>query len=213
MITLPDRCKVNKFIPKKTFYEKIGVSTSIKDDFINNIDKITWLYKLSEDTLGISKSQDVEEIQIFEIILKEKVLPKKIIKIISKAIPYKILFILKYDKDYCYSIKVDNIYFTEWNEDIEFNINGLTLETIYENIVKSIIKENNNTNTFDNIIENNNTNTFDNIIENKSKVDELSKKIEQLTNKVNNEKQFNKKVELNLELQRLKKEMEELKNE
>jgi hypothetical protein len=201
MITLPDRCKVNKFIPKKTFYEKIGVSTSIKDDFINNIDKITWLYKLSEDTLGISKSQDVEEIQIFEIILKEKVLPKKIIKIISKAIPYKILFILKYDKDYCYSIKVDNIYFTEWNEDIEFNINGLTLETIYENIVKSIIKENNN------------TNTFDNIIENKSKVDELSKKIEQLTNKVNNEKQFNKKVELNLELQRLKKEMEELKNE
>lgn len=201
MINLPDRCKVNKFIPKKTFYEKIGVSTSIKDDFINNIDKITWLYKLSEDTLGISKSQDVEEIQIFEIILKEKVLPKNIIKIISKAIPYKILFVLKYDKDYCYSIKVDNIYFTEWNEDIEFNINGLTLETIYENIVKSIIKENNN------------TNTFDNIIENKSKVDELSKKIEQLTNKVNNEKQFNKKVELNLELQRLKKEMEELKNE
>lgn len=201
MINLPDRCKVNKFIPKKTFYEKIGVSTSIKDDFITNIDKITWLYKLSEDTLGISKSQDVEEIQIFEIILKEKVLPKNIIKIISKAIPYKILFVLKYDKDYCYSIKVDNIYFTEWNEDIEININGLTLETIYENIVKSIIKENNN------------TNTFDNIIENKSKVDELSKKIEQLTNKVNNEKQFNKKVELNLELQRLKKEMEELKNE
>lgn len=201
MINLPDRCKVNKFIPKKTFYEKIGVSTSVKDDFINNIDKITWLYKLSEDTLGISKSQEVEEIQIFEIILKERVLPKNIIKIISKSIPYKILFVLKYDKDYCYSIKVDNIYFTEWNEDIELNINGLTLETIYENIVKSIIKENNN------------TNTFDNIIENKSKVDELSKKIEQLANKVNNEKQFNKKVELNLELQRLKKEMEELKNE
>lgn len=201
MINLPDRCKVNKFIPKKTFYEKIGVSTSVKDDFINNIDKITWLYKLSEDTLGISKSQDVEEIQIFEIILKEKVLPKNIIKIISKAIPYKILFVLKYDKDYCYSIKVDNIYFTEWNEDIDFNINGLTLETIYENIVKSIIKENNN------------TNIFDDIIENKSKVDELSKKIEQLANKVNNEKQFNKKVEINLELQRLKKEKEALLNE
>lgn len=201
MINLPDRCKVNKFIPKKTFYEKIGVSTSVRDDFINNIDKITWLYKLSEDTLGISKSQDVEEIQIFEIILKEKVLPKNIIKIISKAIPYKILFVLKYDEDYCYSIKVDDIYFTEWNEEIEFNINGLTLGTIYENIVKSIIKENDN------------TNTFDDIIENKSRVDELSKKIEQLTNKVNNEKQFNKKVELNLELQRLKKEMEALLNE
>ena len=44
-------------------------------------------------------------------------------------------------------------------------------------------------------------------------MDELSKKIEQLTNKVNNEKQFNKKVELNLELQKLKKEMEALLDE
>lgn len=201
MINLPDRCKVNKFIPKKTFYEKIGISTSVKDDFINNIDKITWLYKLSENTLGISKSQDVEEIQVFEIILKEKVFPKNIIKIISKAIPYKILFVLKYNENYCYSIKVDDIYFSKWNEDIKFNINGLTLETVYENIVKSIIKENDN------------MNSFNNIIENKSKVDELSKKIEQLTNKVNNEKQFNKKVELNIELQKLKKEMEALLNE
>lgn len=201
MINLPNRCKVNKFIPKKTFYEKIGVSTSIKEDFINNIDKITWLYKLSEDTLGISKTQDIEEIQVFEIVLKEKVLPKNIIKIISKAIPYKILFVLKYDEDYCYSIKVDDIYFSKWNEEIEFNINGLTLGTVYENIVKSIIKENDN------------INNFNDIIENKSKVNELSKKIEQLANKVNNEKQFNKKVELNLELQKLKKEMEALLNE
>ena len=44
MINLPDRCKVNKFIPKKTFYEKIGVSTSVKDDFINNIDSVKFLF-------------------------------------------------------------------------------------------------------------------------------------------------------------------------
>ena len=33
-MSFPDRCKVNKFIPKKTFYEKIGVSSAIKDEFI-----------------------------------------------------------------------------------------------------------------------------------------------------------------------------------
>lgn len=201
MIELPKKSLVNKFIPKKTFYEKISVSTAVKDEFANEIEKIVWLYKLSEDTIGISKTERTEEIQIFEVILKNKKLPKNIIKIISKAIPYKILFILKFNNEFCYSVKVEDVYFTEWNEDIEFNITGLTLETVYENIVKSILKENNN------------TNTFGYIIENRSKVDELSKKIEQLTNKVNNEKQFNKKVELNVELQRLKKEMEELKNE
>lgn len=39
MISFPERCKVNKFIPKKTFYEKIGLSTAVKDDFVNYIEK------------------------------------------------------------------------------------------------------------------------------------------------------------------------------
>ena len=108
-MSFPDRCKVNKFIPKKTFYEKIGVSSAIKDEFINDIEKITWLYKLSEDTLGITKTEQTEEIQVFEVILKNKKLPKNIIKIISKSIPYKILFILKFEDEFFYSIKGEDV--------------------------------------------------------------------------------------------------------
>lgn len=201
MISFPDKCKVNKFIPKKVFYEKIGVSTAIKDEFVNDIEKITWLYKLSEDTLGITKTKQTEEIQVFEVILKGKKLPKNILKIISKAIPYKILFILRFRSDFCYAIKVNDVYFTKWNEELSINLVGLTLDTVYENLVKSIIEEQDN------------HNDFEYIIENKSKRDELIKKIEQLKIKIDNEKQFNKKVELNLEIQKLKKEMEELKNE
>lgn len=201
MISFPDKCKVNKFIPKKVFYEKIGVSNAIKDEFVNDIEKITWLYKLSEDTLGITKTNQTEEIQVFDVILKEKKLPKNIIKIISKAIPYKILFILRFRSDFCYAIKVNDVYFTKWNEELSINLVGLTLDSVYENLVKSIIKEQDN------------HNNFEYIIENKSKRDELIKKIEHLKIKIDNEKQFNKKVELNLELQKLKKEMEEMKNE
>lgn len=201
MISFPDKCKVNKFIPKKVFYEKIGVSTAIKDEFVNDIEKITWLYKLSEDTLGITKTKQTEEIQVFEVILKGKKLPKNILKIISKAIPYKILFILRFRSDFCYAIKVNDVYFTKWNEELSINLVGLTLDNVYENLVKSIIEEQDN------------HNDFEYIIENKSKRDELIKKIEQLKIKIDNEKQFNKKVELNLEIQKLKKEMEELKNE
>ena len=47
-MSFPDRCKVNKFIPKKTFYEKIGVSSAIKDEFINDI----------ENPIGLISSTD-----------------------------------------------------------------------------------------------------------------------------------------------------------
>lgn len=199
MISFPERCKVNKFIPKKTFYEKIGVSTVVKDEFVNYIEKIIWLYKLSEETIGITKTDKTEEIQVFELTLKSKIIPKNIIRIITKSIPYKILFLLKFENEFCYAIRVvEDIYFTEWNEEITMNLVGLNLDDIYKDIVKSIIKEQDN------------DKEFEDIIDKKNKVDELYKKIEQLKNKINNEKQFNKKVELNLELQKLNKEMKEL---
>jgi hypothetical protein len=199
MISFPERCKVNKFIPKKTFYEKIGLSTAVKDGFVNYIEKIIWLYKLSEETIGITKTEKTEEIQVFELTLKSKIIPKNIIRIITKSIPYKILFVLKFENEFCYAIRVaEDIYFTEWNEEITMNLVGLNLDDIYKDIVKSIIKEQDN------------DKEFEDIIDKKNKVDELYKKIEQLKNKINNEKQFNKKVELNLELQKLNKEMKEL---
>ena len=201
MIDLSKKCLVNKFIPKKIFYEKLGLSTSIKKDFVNLIDKITWIYKLSEDTLGITKTKEVEEIEIFEIILKEKKIPKNIIKIIIKGIPYKILFVLKYNDNICYGIKVEDLYFSEWNEELNFNFSGINLENVFENIVKTIIKE----------IDNNKD--FNVLINDKTKKIELDKKIEQLKNKIKNEEQFNKKVELNHELRVLEKEMEELESE
>ena len=119
MINFPERCKVNKFIPKKTFHEKIGLSTSVKDDFVNYIEKIIWLYKLSEETIGITKTEKTEEIQVFELTLKSKIIPKNIIRIITKSIPYKILFVLKFENEFWYAITVGaDIYFTEWNEEI-----------------------------------------------------------------------------------------------
>ena len=106
---------------------------------------------------------------------------------------------LKFENEFCYAIRVaEDIYFTEWNEEITMNLVGLNLDDIYKDIVKSIIKEQDN------------DKEFEDIIDKKNKVDELYKEIEQLNNKINNEKQFNKKVELNLELQKLNKEMEEL---
>lgn len=196
MFNLPKECYVNKFLPKKIFYENVGVSTGVKEEFVNLIDRITWLYKLSPDTIGINKTDDIEEIQIFQIDVKEKKIPLSVIKTITKGIKYKILFLIKHEKEYCYSIKVDDIYCSEWNEKIEFDFNAINLEIVYENIVKSIIKEEDN------------EKQFDEIIDNKNNINEIEKKIKKLKQKIKNEKQFNRKVELNKELKKYIQEME-----
>jgi len=201
MINLPKECLVNRFIAKKVFYEHIGVTSSIKDEFVNDVEKITWMYKLSEDNIHVSKTKNVEEIQIFQIEVRNRVIPKNVIKAIVKGIPYKIVFLIKYNDDYCYAIKPnESIYNTEWNENIKFNFEGLNLESIYDKIIKQIIKEEDN------------QNSIKDILMDRARIDDLNKKINQLAQKVKSENQFDRKVALNCELNRLKKEMEELNN-
>lgn len=201
MFELPKDCYVNKFLPKKIFYEKVGVSSGVKDEFVNLVDRITWLYKLSPDTIGIPKTDSIEEIQIFQIEVKEKRIPLSVIKTITKGVQYKVLFLIKCGDDFCYSIKADDIYISEWTDDIKFDFNAINLEIVYENIVKKIIKEEDN------------TKRFEEIIEDKNIKNDLLKKINQLKQKIKNEKQFNRKNELNMELNKLLEQMEVLNNE
>lgn len=196
---LPKSTLVNRFYAKNKFYKNLMISNATKDEFVNDIDSITWMYKLSPDTIGINKTEETEEIEIFEIKLKNKIIPKNVIKTICKGVPYKLLFILKYNNDTCFSVKIDDIYNSTWNERIKFSFNALTLDILYQNIVKAIIKENDN------------ENDFETIIVNKEKIDELNKKINNLKIKVNNEKQFNRRVEYNRELKKLLEELESIK--
>ena len=201
MIELPKECIVDKFIPKKIFYEKVSLSSNLKQEFVDKIDKIYWKYKISEDTLNISKTENVEEIETFELTLKEKVNCQNIIKVITKNIPYIILFEICYKDEVQYAIKHnDDIYFTNWNEKIDFNFNGIDLNAVYENIIRSVT----------NISEQ--SNNIDEELEKGKKLKEVQKEIERLENKMKSEKQFNRKVELNKNILELKKQKEELSN-
>lgn len=197
---LPKSTLVNRFYAKNKFYKNLMISNTTKEEFINDIDSITWMYKLAPDTIGINNSAETEEIEIFKIELKNKIIPKNVIKTICKGVPYKLLFILKYNNDLCYSVKVDDVYNSDWNEKINFNFNAITLDVLYQNIVKAIIKEVGN------------NKDFETIISNKEEINELNKKIKNLRIKVNNEKQFNRRVEYNRELKKLENELEELIN-
>ena len=202
MFNLPKECSVNKFIPKKTFYEKVNISKVIQQEFIDKVEKIIWKYKISEENINVSKTENVEEIEIFELVLKEKYEGKNIIKVITKEISYPILFFIKFNEEFQYAIKYkDNIYFSEWNNNIKFNFVDFNLEKVYENIVKAI------TNIGDNI------ENIQEELNKKQKIIKKKNKINKLKKKIKKEQQFNRKVELNKRLLELKNKTEELKDE
>ena len=199
MIKLIESCIVNKFIPKKIFYEKVNISKTIKTEFINMLNKICWKYKISEDTINISKTETIEEIEIFELELKEKYNSKNLIKIITKNIQYPILFYIKYKDEFQYAIKYnEEIYFSDWNNDISFNFNVLNLKDMYDNFVKSITN-------IDYSVKD-----LDEEIQRQNEISKLENQIKKLENKIKNEKQFNIKVQYNEQILNIKNKIEEV---
>lgn len=192
---LPKNAIVNKFIAKTKFYEKVSLSSKLQDEFINKIQKITWKYKLAEETIGISKTDNVTEIQIFEIELKEQNIPRNVLKVIDRAIPYQILYRFVYKDSIAYGItlKENNIsqsyYFSEWNEGIAFDFSGIDLEKLYQKLIQAFISN-----------EIRGRGDFNTIIDTDNRIKQLEKEIETLNNKIKREKQFNRKVEINKKL-------------
>lgn len=205
---LPRAAFVNKFIPKSKFYEKAALSSKLQKEFVDKIQKITWRYKLAESTVGITKTDKVIEIQIFEIELKEQVIPKNVLKVIDKAIPYQILyrFTCKGNEAYGITLKenrcAENYYFTEWNEKKIFDFTGIDLEKVYQKIVKTFIPSEVQTKS-----------SFNEIIDTDNKIKALENEIDALGGRISKEKQFNRKVELNKILLERKNYLKKIKEE
>lgn len=201
---LPKQAYVHKFIPKNKFFEKAAINTKLKKEFTEKIQKIVWEYKLAEGTIGVPPTENIEEIQIFEIQLKERNIPKNVLKVIDKSIPYPILYVFTHEGHVAYGITLkgddgERYYFSPWGEQRPFIFTGINLERVYQGIVTSFIKE-----------VGDERKDFKTIIAIDKNKEVLEKDISALKNKIKNERQFNKKVELNKILQEKKKGLESI---
>ena len=216
MINLPKSTEFNKRIPKQKFYEKLNVTPTLKRSFIDQIKTVIWRNKIAESTLNISPGKTVTEIEIFEIQLNSSELDTDVLKLIDKEIPYHIVFILSFDGKYqawtAYkeeaasgnsAFKVDTYYHTEWLEEekLPLKADGLDIDRVYENFVRQIAGD---------ALQTVNDESLKESVEREKRREQLKKQIAVLEAKMRKEKQFNKQVEMNGQLKRLKKELKEI---
>lgn len=215
MLGLPKSTEFNRRIPKQKFYENIDVSPALKRVFIDQIRVIYWRNKIAPTTVNLAQGEKVTEIEVFEIKLTEPMQPEPVLRQIDKAIPYHIVFLLEYEGRYqawtaykeasagVNAFKVHSYYHTDWlsEEDLPLKLEGLNIDKVYENFVRQIGGE---------ALTAAGEETLQQSVERDIHRQDLKKQIAALQAKVRKEKQLNKQVQLNAELKKLKKELEDL---
>ena len=90
----PSGAKFGRIIPKEKLYEQTNANADLKQLFVEQVAQIKWAYKLAHNTVNLSKTQEVEEIEIIQIKLKTHALDEKILTAIDQAIPHPTVFML-----------------------------------------------------------------------------------------------------------------------
>jgi len=88
----PAAAKFGRQVPKTKFYEHGTVSAALREKFVNEVQRITWAYKLGDSTINLPSSQAVPEIQILQIAAKSDDVTEPVLTAIDKAVQYPIIF-------------------------------------------------------------------------------------------------------------------------
>lgn len=216
-IELPKSTEFNKKIPKQKFYENLEISPTLKKIFIEQVDKIIWSNKIASSTTNLAGGDLVKEIEVFEVSLKSPSLDGELLRHIDRVVPYHIVFILGYQGRYkaCISykeatisgnmaFKVNSYYYTDWldKQNLPLKLEGLNLDVAYENFVRQIAGD-----KLQNLI------SGESLKESVARLEQkelLQRQILALEFKIRKEKQLNKQMQINNELKKLKRNLEEL---
>lgn len=197
MLGLPIATEINKQLPKKAINAKFELKPAQRDHFDEDVAKLAIVNIISPTTIpALPKGEQIECIYIIDVSLKKQDYDPKNIQLLSKLIPQKMVFALRYEDSIQLAINHTKLICSSWMDasDATLTLLGLNLDRVWENIVISIGD-----------IEVEEGSTLEEQIQVDDTKAKILKQIEQLEAKARNEKQPRKKLQYFEELKKLRK--------
>lgn len=149
MFEFPSSTNVNRTFKIKELLTLMGADKAIKQES-QNIDNVTMVNAISEQTTSLKPSSEVNEIYVIKIILKTAKIPYEFIKGLDKSIRFQVLYEVWFDNKVKYLIyykglgeKVSQyrLFETEWQDKKLEQINFIKdLTELYKLIISKIAK-------------------------------------------------------------------------
>ncbi len=215
ILKYPDSCIVSRVVPKTMFYKFMEVNPRMKVRFVNDVVNITWLYKLSAGTLNVTDTEEMKEIEVFMVNLKQPDCPTDLFTFIDIHMPHHIVFVLVHDNSAMLLIN-----YKDWTDDthtkfrirqafaspwvpinnLELSVQGQSLPRIYDNFVAQVSG-----------IGEHKAGAMADIVALKKQIDTAEAELKSLERRMRREPQLDRQLEMNKQVKAKRKELENLK--
>ena len=173
----------------------------MKTRFVNDVVNITWLYKLSAATLNVTDHDDMKEIEVFVVNLKQPDCPTDLFSFIDTHMPHHIVFILVHENNAMLHInykdwtdnthtkfRITQAFTSPWVPlaELSLKVEGQSLPRIYDNFVAQISG-----------IGEHKAGTMAEIVELRKQIATLELELQRLEKKMRKESQLDVQIQIN----------------
>jgi hypothetical protein len=193
------------------------VNPRMKAHFVNDVESIRWLYKLSPDTLNVTATDDMKEIEVFVATLKEADCPTDLFTFIDTNMPRHLVFILQHGNDSMLLInykqwkddthtqfRITQMFASPWvpTASLSLQIDGLSLPRIYDNFVAQISG-----------IGEHKAGSMEDIVALRQKISKQETELQKLEKRMRREPQVDVQMEMHKQVRQMRKQLAELKDQ
>ena len=143
MYGLPQSTITKKQLPKKAIFAKFDLKPSQRESFDADIARIDIVAVMNPTTVpAVGEGAEIKEFYVLAVQLKQRDFDAKNIALLTKLIPRNIVFALHYEEEVQFAIYHTKLITSNWQlltpNSSFLTIQGLDLDLVWENIVKSI---------------------------------------------------------------------------
>lgn len=141
MLGLPQSTEVKRSLPKAQLYKRFDWKPSQRESFDGDVSRLDFIHWIAPRTLpAIAEGSEVKEIFVIEVSLKSRDFDTKSIVLLAKSIPQRVIYFLRFEDEAMLAVYHIRLFITPWQhaEGMSLHLNGLTLDNVWENIVRDI---------------------------------------------------------------------------
>lgn len=140
MIDFPAATIVHRRMPKEAFYKHIPLAKAIKESFISDVERIFVENSLTKENLNLVVDAHIKEILVLSILLKKQEFDARIIEVIARQNPHRLVFLLMYEEKCQLALYYSKLYHTPWlpNNEMQLKAKGFSLDEIWNTLVEQI---------------------------------------------------------------------------
>lgn len=141
MYELPSTTEVRRNLPKAQLYRQYGWKPSQRESLDGAVVRLDFVAWIAPKTVpAIAPGAEVKEIYVIDVEMKHPDFDPKSITSLAKSIPQRVVYALRYGDSVQLAVYHDKLFAAPSApaDDVVIPLNGLTLDTVWQNIVSTI---------------------------------------------------------------------------